>query len=189
MKKHFNKIKHKLPKEHNKRMILFCVIGCFLCCIIYGLTREYPLQSYDYINKSDEVDYYVHSKNRSGTKDHYAMRVLINNTYYSFYRKIDDDFAVPDDLTNKDYFFNTKVLVLNDYCKTMENNYRNCRSSSFYDGYFYSYKYDKIFRIESNTGYFVFFDRYGGYLFIMFVFYGLYGVFNNKSIFAKKNSS
>ncbi len=185
----------------NKRLLKFCCAGFLLCSFIYGVSREYPLHEYTYIKKSDHVDYYVSKTTRGGTKK-YGLIVSDENMTYEHPTFNQDEagfitsdseidkkktgFIIPDDLTDKDYFFDTKVMINTNDCKKTEEGHKSCYVPTFYDGYFYSHKYDKVFRVSGNIERVKFFSKYSGYFFIWVIFYGIYAIFTEKPLFYKK---
>lgn len=185
----------------NKRLLKICCAGFLLCSFIYGVSREYPLHEYTYIQKSDHVDYYVSKTTRGGTKK-YGLIVSDKNMTYEHptfnqdeagFITSDSDidkkktgFIIPDDLTDKDYFFDTKAMINTNDCKKTEEGHKSCYVPAFYDGYFYSHKYDKVFRVSGNIERVKFFSKYSGYFFIWVIFYGIYAIFTEKPLFYKK---
>ncbi|OBX49613.1 hypothetical protein [Moraxella nonliquefaciens] len=185
----------------NKRLLKFCCAGFLLCSFIYGVSREYPLHEYTYIQKSDHVDYYVSKTTRGGTKE-YGLIISDENMIYkhpAFDRdktglitrdnpndKDKTGFIIPDDLTDKDYFFDTKVMINTNDCKKTEEGHKSCYAPTFYDGYFYSHKYDKVFRVSGDKEWRILFVKYSGYFFIWVIFYGIYAIFTEKPLFYKK---
>ncbi len=173
-------MKFRLSKGPRTRFLQLCIIGYLLCSLIYAATREYPLTSHAYLEKSESVEPYVRSTNRSGTKKRYNIKIVDgNNRYYRFASSLEDlGLIMPDDVTDKDYFFDTKMLIDNNSCWDNEEGGKNCYLATFYDGYFYSHKYDKVFRItRDDLGPTKFSAKYYAFFIIFLVFFVIFCVF------------
>lgn len=172
-------MKFRLSKGPRTRFLQLCIIGYLLCSLIYAAIREYPLTSHAYLEKSELVEPYVYSTNRSGTKKRYNIKVVDGNNRYSRspFPLEDLGLIIPDDVTDKDYFFDTKMFIDNNSCWDNEEGGKNCYLVTFYDGYFYSHKYDKVFRITYDLGPAKFSAKYYVFFIIFIIFFVIFCVF------------
>lgn len=125
------------------------VSGALISCVLWALFRSYPIYSETYIERSSNVDTYLYTSKKE--KSTYALEVTAGNIVYEVPAFAKLDLEAPEDFTDKDYYFDTKVNVLNHKCHIGDDQKKYCTNAMFYDGYFYSYKYDGVFRIYKTT--------------------------------------
>lgn len=153
-------------KKYRKHFFWFCAAG-FLLGLLSVYSQPSPIIGYDYIEKSDAVEY-------TRLRKRYDINVIDGNTHYiKINHGIIDGFNNRYDLTEKDYFFDTKIMFKS--CKDTKKGHKTCRAI-FYDGYFYSYKYDRVFRIKTDSRYSPD-DINKGYFVVFILFFGIYFAF------------
>ncbi|MDO4426713.1 MAG: hypothetical protein Q4B88_01145 [Moraxella sp.] len=108
--------------------------GALISCVLWALFRGYPIYSEAYIERSDKVDTYLAFANKG--KSHHSLVVTVGDTIYTAPSFAKLDLKAPDDFTEKDYYFDTKVSVVNHKCYTGNDQKKYCKNAMFYDGYF-----------------------------------------------------
>lgn len=149
--------------------------GALICCVLWALFRGYPIYSEAYIERSDKVDTFLLIPKRG--KSVYSPEVTVGNTIYRapVFAKL--DLEAPEDFTEKDYYFDTKVSVRNHACHIESSQKKYCTNAIFYDGYFYSHKYDRVFRIYKTAEeqeFSIFLGIYGWYITLILIFFWAY---------------
>lgn len=149
--------------------------GAVLCCVLWALFRGYPIYSEAYIERSDKVDTYLAFANKG--RSHYSLEVTVGDTVYNAPVFAELDLENPEDFTDKDYYFDTKVSILNHKCYIGSDQKKYCKNAMFHDGYLYSHKYDRVFRIYKNAEeqeFSIFLGVYGKYIMFMLIFLCVY---------------
>lgn len=149
--------------------------GALISCVLWALFRGYPIYSEAYIERSDKVDTFLLIPKRG--KSVYSPEVTVGDTIYIAPAFAKLDLEVPEDFTDKDYYFDTKVRVVNHDCYIGENQKKYCKYAMFYDGYFYSHKYDRVFRIYKTAEeqkFSIFLGTYGRYITLILIFFWAY---------------
>lgn len=149
--------------------------GALISCVLWALFRGYPIHSEAYIERSDNVEAYIAFGDKG--KPYYRLAVTVGDTVYNapVFAKL--DLEAPEDFTEKDYYFDTKVSVRNHACYIESSQKKYCTNAMFYDGYFYSYKYDRVFRIYKTAEeqeFSIFLGIYGWYITLILIFFWAY---------------
>lgn len=149
--------------------------GALISCVLWALFRGYPIYSEAYIERSDNVEAYIAFGDKG--KPYYRLAVTVGDTVYNapVFAKL--DLEAPEDFTEKDYYFDTKVSVRNHACYIESSQKKYCTNAMFYDGYFYSYKYDRVFRIYKTAEeqeFSIFLGIYGNYILFIIIFFWFY---------------
>lgn len=149
--------------------------GALISCVLWALFRGYPIYSEAYIERSDGLSTYLYLPKRG--KSVYSIKVAVGDTVYDTPIFAELDLKAPEDFTDKDYYFDTKVSVRNHACHTESDQKKYCKYAIFYDGYFYSHKYDRVFRIYKTAEeqeFSIFLGIYGWYITLILIFFWAY---------------
>lgn len=149
--------------------------GALICCVLWALFRGYPIYSEAYIKRSDGMEMYLRIPKRG--KSVYSPKVTVGDTVYDAPTFAKLDLEAPEDFTEKDYYFDTKVSVVNHKCHIGDDQKKYCTNAMFYDGYFYSHKYDRVFRIYKTVEereFLTFLGIYGNYILFIIIFFWFY---------------